>query len=92
MQNLAFTGLVLDIIGVGILVKDELTTYAAIIKRKKSSPDYWWQVLPFIFAKKYGSKDPFNTEIIAGESFSKRFWGFFLILLGFLFQALAIAF
>jgi len=91
MQNLAFTRLVRDIIGVGILVKDELTTYAAIIKRKKSSPG-WWQVLPFIFAKKYGSKDPFNTEIIAGESFSKRFWGFFLILLGFLFQALAIAF
>ena len=91
MQYLSLTGLTLDIIGVGILIRDELTSLAATIKQNDSSlSGHWWQKASYYFARKFGSKDPLDREAFIGKSFPVRFWGFVLIIVGFLFQALAI--
>ncbi len=76
MQYLSLIGLLLDIIGVGILIRDELTSLAAIIKQNNSTlSGSLWQKGAYFLANKFGSSDPLDTESFIGESFSTRFLG-----------------
>jgi hypothetical protein len=92
MQYLSLIALVIEIIGVGILIRDELKSSAAIIKKHNSLiTNCWWQKAAYFLAKKFGSKDPLDRENVIGESFAIKLWGFSLLLVGFILQALAIA-
>ena len=91
MKYLSLTGLGIGIIGVGILIRDELTNLAAIIRQNDSSlSGRWWQKVAYFLAKIFGSKNPRDRETFIGESFPIRLWGFSLLLVGFILQALAI--
>jgi hypothetical protein len=88
---LSLSGLTLDIIGVGILVRDEITSMAATIKQHESTiSGSWWQNAAYYLARKFGSKDSLSRESFIGDSFPRRLWGFVFLIVGFLFQALAV--
>lgn len=81
----------LDIIGVGILLSDEMTHFAANIRQSPSTfTGRWWQNVAFRSARKFGSKDPLDRDVYLSESFSKKFWGFMFLIVGFVFQIIAI--
>ena len=51
---LSLSGLTLDIIGVGILVRDEITSMAATIKQHESTiSGSWWQNAAYYLARKF---------------------------------------
>ncbi len=84
-------GLSFGMIGVAILIRDEITSKAAILRQSSSKArGGWFTKIAFSAAKKFGSTNPQDQEDYIGESFTKRFWGFILILFGFLAQAFAV--
>lgn len=92
-KYLALAGLILDILGAGILIRDELTSLAANIQQCESSlSGRCWHKAAYSLARRFGSKDPLARESFIGESFTMRFWGFVFLIFGFLCQALAVVF
>ena len=91
-------GLVLGIAGTAIILRGELTTSAAQIKHfwntlekswKDTKPS-WFEKLTCHIAKKLGSDDVLDACGSTVENFQKHFWGFVLLLLGFLLQFVAV--
>lgn len=88
---LALLGLILDIIGVGLLIRDELTPLATRVRQSGNQvPVRWWTAIAFWLARRFGSANPQDQESYVGESLASRLGGFFLILLGFLAQAIGL--
>ena len=84
-------GLILDIIGAAIIIRAELTSHAAILRQSPSSVDgESFKRFTFWLAKKFGSRNPLDTQNYVVESFFAKFWGFVLLLLGFIFQAIGV--
>jgi hypothetical protein len=84
-------GLILEIIGVGILLRDELTPLAARIKQTDAKAE--GGILcktAFWLANIFGSKDPLDQQSYVEESLCLRLCGFLLLLLGFIAQAVGI--
>jgi hypothetical protein len=88
---LIIIGLIFEIIGVSIIVYDELKVYEAIIRQRNSKPTGWWWVqFTFWLAKKSGSLDPKDQESYIGETYPKRLLGFICLLVGFIFQTISV--
>ena len=91
-------GLLLGISGTIIIIKGALNTSAAHIRQSwKDIEKSWEKEKPHVMrkltcyiAKKFGSKDPRDTQDYTVEVFEKNFWGFILLFLGFLFQLIGI--
>jgi len=84
-------GLVFEIVGVGLIIRDEATPMAAIIKQDRSKLDGdFFAKIAFCLAKVFGSSNVLDQDNYVAESFPKRFWGFSLIWLGFVVQAIVI--
>ena len=88
--SIILLGLLLEIIGVGILLKDELSGFATFIKISKDVDARMFQKPAIWLAKIFGSTDVTNTDPGLVDKFSRRLYGFLLIFLGFVFQALAV--
>ena len=85
---LGLLGLILDIVGVGLLIRDELTPLAARVRQDSpQAAGGWWRAIAFWLARHFGSANPQDQESYVGESLASRLCGFILILLGFLAQA-----
>ena len=91
---LTLIGLVLEIIGVGILLRDELSGLAAILRKEdknnKIEVESLFQKLPIFLAKCFGSSNSLAMESFAVEKFTKRFYGFCLLFFGFILQAVPV--
>ena len=88
---LTLLGLVLEMTGVGLLIRDELTPLAARIKQSQAQPaGGFCRAVAFWLAQRFGSSNPLDQESYVGESFPTRLCGFFLLLLGFVAQAVAV--
>jgi len=84
-------GLIFEIVGVGILIRDELTPLAARLKQEKTKIDgSYSQRFVLWLAKLFGSSNPLETQGYVIESFSRRFYGFSFLLIGFTVQAIAV--
>jgi len=85
---LTLLGLILEIIGVFILIRDDANPLAARIKQSgiKLNGNFFDRIA-FHVALVIGSSKVSDQESYILESFVRRFWGFLLILLGFVFQA-----
>ena len=87
---LTLLGLVFEIAGVGLLIRDELTPLAARIKQSGAQPKGGSCVtVAFWLARRFGSADPLDRETYVTESFPTRLCGFLLLFLGFVAQAVA---
>lgn len=85
---LTLLGLVFEMTGVGLLIRDELTPLVARIKQSQAQPaGGFFSALAFWLAKRFGSSNPQDRESYVGESFPTRLYGFFLPFLGFVAQA-----
>lgn len=84
-------GLILEIAGVGHLIRDELTPLAARIRQSEASATggIWIRII-FLLARRFGSIDPQDQESFVQESLSMRFRGFLFLLAGFIAQAAGI--
>jgi hypothetical protein len=84
-------GLIMEIVGVGLLLRDELTPLAARIRQSnaKGKGGVWVQI-NFWLGRRFGSTDPQDQESYVGESFQMRLLGFFFMLAGFILQAVGI--
>ena len=91
---LTLIGLVLEVVGVGILLRNELTGLAAMLKQedaeKKIVLDSPFQKLPVTLAKCFGSRNSLAMESFAIEKFTWRFYGFCFLFFGFVFQAVPV--
>ena len=84
-------GLFFEIVGVTIIVYDELKVYEAIIRQRKSKPvGGLWIQFTFWLAKKSGSLDSQDQESYIGETYPKRLLGFICLLIGFICQTIAV--
>ena len=84
-------GLTMQILGVGFLIRDECGPLAARIRQSAGKlPGNIFAQTAFLLAKIFGSSDVRDQENYAAESFSIRFYGFCLIWLGFLIQAIVV--
>ncbi len=91
INYLILAGLIFEIIGVGILLRDELTPLAARLKQEKSKIKVTYsQKFILWLAILFGSDNPLDTESYVIDSYSKRFYGFVMLLLGFAIQAIAV--
>ena len=83
---LTLIGLVLEVVGVCILLRNELTGLAAMLKQedaeKKIVVDSPFQKLPVTLAKCFGSRDSLAMESFAIEKFTSRFYGFCFLFFG----------
>ena len=91
---LTLIGLVFEIVGVYILIREEITGLAAIIKRsdkeKKIVVDSLLERLPVMLAKYFGSSDSLAQESFTIGKFTKRFYGFCFLFLGFVLQVVPV--
>lgn len=88
---LTLFGLVLEIIGVALLIRDELTPLAARIRQSQAqSTSGFYGTVGFWLARRFGSPNPQDQESYLEESFPARLCGFFLLFLGFVSQAFAV--
>ena len=84
-------GLIFEIIGVTILIRDELTPLAARLKQNKTKIESnFSQRLVLRLAKLFGSSNPVDTQGYVVESLSRRFYGFCFLLIGFTVQAITV--
>lgn len=84
-------GLILEIGGVGLLIRDELTPLAARIRQSRAQATGGvWVKIAFWLALRFGSTDPQDQESYVEESFRIRLCGFFFLLAGFIVQAVGI--
>lgn len=87
----ALGGLILEIVGVGLLIRDELTPLAARIRQSKAQATGGvWVHITFWLACRFGSTDPLEQESYVGESLSMRLRGFLFLFAGFIAQAVGI--
>ena len=88
---LTLFGLALEIIGVALLIRDELTPLAARIRQSQAQPaSGFCGTVGFWLARRFGSSDPQDQESHVGESFPARLCGFLLLFVGFVSQAFAV--
>jgi hypothetical protein len=91
-------GLLLGMAGTFIAVKGTLTTTAATIKQRWSDVEKSWeknrparfQRISCHIARKFGSRNPLDTEDYTVETFTTNFWAFILLFFGFLLQLIAL--
>lgn len=87
---LTLLGLVLEIAGVGILIRDELTPLAARIKQSGAKPKGCsCMAVAFWLARRFGSANPPDQETYVAESFPTKLCAFLLLFIGFVAQAVA---
>ncbi len=87
----ALFGLILEIVGVGLLIRDELTPLAARIRQSKAKATRGvWVQITFWLARRFGSTDPQDQESYVEESLCMRLRGFLFLLAGFIAQAIGI--
>ena len=96
---LTLVGLVLEILGVGLLLFEELTALSAIIKQADEEKrnegesivvDSSFQKLPVVLAKYFGSSASLAMQSFDIEKFTTRFYGFCLLFIGFVLQAVSV--
>ena len=91
VAGFTLVGLILEIVGVGLLIQDELTPLAARIRQSKAQATGGvWIQIAFWLALRFGSTDPQDQESYVEESFQLRLCGFFFLLAGFIAQAFGI--
>jgi hypothetical protein len=87
-------GLLLEVVGVGFLLREELTGLAAMLKqedaKKKIVVGSPFQKLPVALAKVFGSRDSLAMESFVIEKFAMRFYGFGFLFLGFVLQVVPV--
>ena len=90
---LVLIGLIFELVGVGMLLREELTGLAAMLAQenaKNIATDSPFQKFPVALAKCFGSRDSLAMESFAIEKFTKRFYGFCFLFLGFVFQVIPV--
>lgn len=87
----ALGGLIFEIVGVGLLLRDEITPLAARIKQSDAQPTGGILCnIVFWLAARFGSNDPMNQQSYVDESLCIRLCGFFFLFTGFVAQAVGI--
>jgi len=88
-------GLILEIIGVAIIIRSEVSSSAAILKQAKEvifnpNKGKLLTMIAFWFARIFGSSKALDTQSYIGDSFVAKFWGFILLLFGFILQSIGV--
>jgi hypothetical protein len=94
MNQLILIGIILDIIGVGIIIIDDLTSSGVHIRQMypklKQHKGNVFQKFAYYLALKFSTDKSVDLECYFAKSFVKRLYGFLLIFIGFIIQEIAI--
>lgn len=99
---LSLLGLCLDAFGALLLISGEIKGHAALVNywgtgeyretyRLKVGSFVWWKRWPIQLAVQFGSKRDMGQESVE-DSFPVTAWGLFLLIVGFVLQALGTVF